>query len=457
MDDFKIKLNYQQQQIYKIVENGENLFLTGAGGVGKSFLIKYLNETFRERGIRVDLTAMTGIAGLNIGGSTIHRWAGIGKGDSSKAEMLMMARKCTKNWKNTSILVIDEVSMLSPILMDKLDYVGRSIRRVNKPFGGIQLIFSGDFCQLPPVETDKYCFECHTWIACNFRECELTENMRQSDPVFQLLLKEIRMGIVTKKSKTILQEKLHAKLDIPHGIIPMKLFPTKKAADRVNDAEVKKISREDNKPFKYTALHYIINPNKIKTTDEREKQWVGSLQKSCPAKDSIILLKTVQVMLIQNLDPEAGLVNGSKGMVTDFEDGRPIVQFANGIIRTIKPHDWTLKINDNIEVGRRQIPLVYGYAVTIHKSQSLTIDYVDADMGRENFADGQIYTALSRVRTLEGLTISALDLSNVSCHPKVVEFYKNLTRFTLNENDRPRIEVEERNEIVEDIIIDETE
>lgn len=437
------RLNEQQNEIFMKILGGNNLFLTGAGGTGKSHLIKFIKEYYTRIGIKVAVTALTGIAGLNIGGETIHRWAGIGTGDKSGDELLQMARKKSKNWNGTAILIVDEVSMLSPSLFEKLDFVGRNIRRVNKPFGGIQLIFSGDFCQLPPVESDQYCFECDTWKRCNFLQCELTQIMRQNDLDFQTLLTEVRMGIVSQKTKDILNARLGAKLENKDGIIPTKLFPIKRAVDKINQEELAKISRENNKPYRYNAQNSIINPKNIKVRKEIEENWLGSLDKSCQAKSSIVLLKTANVMLIANIDPDAGLVNGSRGVVESFENNLPVVRFLNGIERVVKSHEWTMKINDNIEVSRKQIPLVLGYAATIHKSQSLTIDYVEADLGSDNFADGQFYTALSRVRSLEGLTISALDFSRCSCHPKVIEYYKTLTHFELDEDDRPKIVIDQ--------------
>jgi ATP-dependent DNA helicase PIF1 len=419
-----IKLNEEQQEVVDLIGDGCNVFLTGQAGTGKSEVIKYLTKLMTERGKVVAVTAMTGIAGLNVGGMTLHRWAGVELGEGEPEQLLRKVKKkpyAVKNWRNTSILIVDEVSMLTPDFMLKLDYVAKGVRAIRRAFGGLQILFCGDFCQLGPVKTDVFCFEGDVWPDCDFVICHLKKNMRQSDPLFQKILSEIRMGLVTDEARKVLESRVGAKVGTA-DIKPTKLYSLTDSANAYNVQQLNAL--EDSEIHEFKAVHWV-NGFKKKYTAKEQKDFIGMLNKTCQARETLHLKKGAQVMLIHNYLIDAGLANGSRGVVTGFDHGRPNVKFLNGIEVLIKPCDWELHISDMTRVCRRQMPLILAWAGTIHKCQGLTIDCIEADLGSTVFADGQFYTALSRVRTLEGLSLTDLDFDRVLCNPKAREFYAN--------------------------------
>lgn len=427
-----MQLNKDQDTAFEIVKTGQNVFITGQGGVGKSELVKKICEWFEERGKCIHVTALTGIAALNVKGKTLHRWAGIGLGEGKPDDLLRKVRRHPKgraNWVNTAILVIDEVSMLSPELFTKLDYIGRNIRMIDAPFGGMQLIFCGDFCQLGPVPVDAYCFQSPLWAECDFAVCYLRENMRQSDGLFQKMLSEIRMGYASDETRRVLRSRIDCKVGTDE-IKPTKLFSNRASVDEINIKELKKLVEGDDKTQLYTAFDDVTEGD---YTDEQRETYIGSLEKSCQARRQLYLRVGAQVMLIANLEPEAGLVNGSRGVVIGFEvinetENRPVVKFLNGLTRLIIHHLWEFEIDDEITVKRSQLPLILAFASTIHKSQGLTIDCIEVDLGDTIFAKGQFYTALSRVKSLEGLSITQLNFDRMICDPRVRGFYEALEK-----------------------------
>ncbi|MEI7986396.1 MAG: PIF1 family ATP-dependent DNA helicase [Armatimonadota bacterium] len=421
----KMELNAGQSHALELIESGRNIFLTGQGGVGKSALIKHVKSLWEARGKKIGITSLTGVSALALGGNTIHSWGGIGLGDLNCADLLKKVRKKPqkKNWMGTDLLVIDEISMMSPDLLLKLDFIGRALRRCEKAFGGIQLVLSGDFCQLPPVKTDVFCFECTTWTACKLEVVQLTENMRQSDPIFMKILGEVRMGILTQEGRQLLESRIGAKVG-KEGIVPTKLFSHRKAADEVNEKGLAAIPRDNNVLQRFAAIDYIAAKHEI--PEDIKRYYIAAIDKACQARPVLDLLVGAQVMLIHNLDPKQGLVNGSVGHVIRFEEMRPVVRFSNGIETIIQAHDWDLTVGEDIVASRRQIPLILSYAITIHRSQGSTLDYVEIDLGDDIFAAGQFYVALSRVRSLEGLSITNFSKGGLISDPKVRNFYAQL-------------------------------
>jgi len=431
--NYQMKLNEGQSKALDVILSRQNVFLTGQGGVGKSELIKHVRERFEEMGKVVGVTALTGIAALNIKGSTLHRWAGIGLGESEPDVLLSKVRKHPKgkaNWFNTSVLIVDEVSMLSPKLFTKLDYIGKNIRRCYAPFGGLQLIFCGDFCQLGPVKIDAYCFEAPLWDECGFVICHLTENMRQTDAEFQKLLSGARMGFLSPQHKDMLRSRIGAVVGNDE-IRPTKLFSDRDSADAVNMKELKRLKADGNPLYAFDASDNIVSERPRKFSEDETKNYIGLLEKTCQAKRELILRVGAQVMLISNLEPDAGLVNGSRGVVIAFElinekESRPEVKFLNGITKLITHHMWDFEVGDDIRISRTQLPLILAFACTCHKAQGLTLDCVEANLGDSIFAPGQFYTALSRVRSLEGLSLTQVNFDKLTCDPKVRDFYEKL-------------------------------
>lgn len=426
-----MQFNEGQQTALDVILDGQNVFLTGQAGVGKSEILKEVVHRYNEMGKKVGLTAMTGVAGSNLNGVTLHRWAGIGLGDGTPAEILKRVSKKPKavaNWKNSSLLIVDEISMLNPELFEKLDFLGRGIRRINAPFGGLQLLFCGDFCQLPPVKIDVYCFECATWEKCNFKVVHLTQNMRQNDPIFQKILSEVRMGFISQEGKEVLRSRVDAQVGTDE-IRPTVLFSTRNSVDKFNSDKLKEIATENNPTHEFMAGDFITTT--LNLNPDYEKQYYEFLDKSCQARKKLHLKVGAQVMLIHNLDIESGLINGSRGVVTEFKEfglgvSRPVVKFLNGIEIVLQQMTWDVEISDDIVVSRSQIPLILAFGGTIHKCQGLTLDCVTLDLGDSVFAPGQFYTALSRVRDLKNASISALNFDKIVCDPRVRAFYDNL-------------------------------
>lgn len=423
-----MELNTAQQYAIDIISAGHNIFLTGQAGTGKSFLLKRVVNSLEGRGKIVGITSTTGVSALLVGGVTIHRWSGIQLGELDAPQLLERARKngyAMKNWKQTSVLIIDEVSMLTPDTFEKLDYIGRNMRWCDEPFGGIQLILTGDFCQLPPVATDAFCFQSPLWKIAIDKTIELTQIMRQNDPVFQKLLSEVRMGIVTDLTRKILQSCVGKEVGTDE-IKPTKLYSHRAKVDEYNNDRLKEILTPENHPRRFVAQDAVKAANGYRIDKRTAQEYVAKMKKSAQARDILDLAEGAQVMLIHNLNIDAGLVNGSRGVVIRFEEQRPVVKFMNGVEEVIQTHEWEFKISDKVRVVRRQLPLILAWAQTCHKAQGATLDCVEADLGDDIFENGQFYTALSRVKSLDCLSISQLNLNGVKIHPDAENFYREL-------------------------------
>ena len=416
MDDF----SESQKKAFIQYMNGDNVFITGPGGTGKSYFIKKVYENAISRGLNVSVTAMTGCAALLLDckAKTIHSWGSIGLGTDPIDIIIKRIIKYRKrdSWINTDILIIDEVSMLSCELFELLNKIAQDLRHNKKPFGNMQIIFSGDFHQLPPVSKDsKFCFESPFWNECFKHQIILIENFRQKgDNVYQKILNEIREGNITQESKDILRKCLNKKKN--EQISPTLLYPVKRLAEQVNLFENISIDGEE----KVYKMKYIDTPNK-KVEEELIKQ-----KKNLIVDEEIRLKIGSQVMCAINLDQEQGIINGSQGKVIGFNDqNEPIVKFFyKNTIRSISTHKW---FNDIYESnGISQIPLILSWAITIHKSQGITLEYANINIGSNIFECGQSYVALSRVKSLEGLYIQGLDFSKIKSNSKVIKFYDSL-------------------------------
>jgi ATP-dependent DNA helicase PIF1 len=405
------------------------VFLTGPGGTGKSTIVREFARQCENNGTIVALTALTGVAALQIGGQTLHSWAGIGLGKRSVADLVLKITKfsaCRKRWQNTHVLVIDEVSMLSPELLEKLDRIAREIRgSPSSPFGGLQLILTGDFCQLPPVEGNRFCFESPVWKQIIHVTVYLQKVVRQTDPVFQHCLSEIRMGQCSPQTEQLLRSCIGRQLVNDLGIKPTKLYSTRKDVDRMNQLEIEKLKAQGSESKVYKAICGVENRNSI--TTKQRRFLITRMARNCVVPSSLELVVGAQVMLVHNLDVQAGLVNGSRGVVLALNDASVKVRFLNGLAVTLMAHTWTHQDKDTkTVVSLSQIPLILGYSGTIHKTQSQTLDYVVVDLGPTVFEYGQAYTALSRVRSLKGLQIESFQPNRIKTHPKVKQFYDEL-------------------------------
>jgi ATP-dependent DNA helicase PIF1 len=446
-------LNPEQHAAFEAVQRGQNIFLTGPAGAGKSYLIRHILEWGVSERKKISVAALTGCAAMLLGfrAKTLHSWAGIGLGREPVDVLVASVRKTSsvkQRWRSTTILIIDEISMLTTELFEKLDAIGRAVRqKPTLPWGGIQLVLCGDYFQLPPVvkglsgesiPIGRFAFESPKWAAAGLVPICLQRIERQTDSVFQTVLNECRVGRPSPDTIAIL--KTREGLDWEAETIrPTLLFSRNAKVDEINEKNLAALK----KPlFTYAAGTVIVAPaapaaaaaeaaaapppDPYPTPDEIDR-CVTRLDNDAPYMPTLVLCVGAQVMLITNLDVEAGLVNGSRGVVVDIRaaDNVPIVQFRRGAPIPVESKQWVS--NDNSRVTRNQIPLRVAYAITIHKSQGATLDCALVDIGSSTFEYGQAYVALSRVRNLESLFIWKLDPSRIKAHPTVVEFYESLT------------------------------
>jgi len=418
-----IQLTDKQNEAFSAMVNGENIFLTGMGGVGKSATLKMFMKVYKSER-NMGITSTTGISALLFNGTTLHSFTGIGLGTASAETLIkkiMVRSYLRKRWEELEVLIIDEVSMLSPELFDKLEYIARAVRRNEMPFGGIQLILSGDFCQLPVVKCPDFCFEAKSWEECVDNTIYLTEIIRQSEKDFQGCLNNVRLGKLDKKTRKLLQSRVGVKLENKHGIKPTELYSTNRNVDVINEREMDKLA-ETGIEFREYEMDIQIHPGVKNRQYAREKY-----RKNCTATDILQLCVGSQVMLLHNLEIDVGLVNGSRGVVTKFVHDIPVVKFLNGQERVIDFHVWEWEESDKKMGSVTQIPLKLAYAMTIHRSQGCSLDYVEIDLSNV-FEYGQAYVALSRVKSKEGLSITDIDFDKICAHPKALEYYEKLNK-----------------------------
>jgi ATP-dependent DNA helicase PIF1 len=323
-----------------------------------------------------------------------------------------------KRWIDLDVLIIDEISMLSPELFDKLELTARSLRHDTRPFGGIQLILTGDFLQLPNIsQKDMFCFDAESWEKCiGNNVVYLDVNFRQEgDDDYQLCLSEVRNGILSDKTISILKGRENAVLVNDHGILPTKIYSLNRDVDEENQMQ-NDLLFEKNPELQFIGfeLNKTIH-KKVYSPDEK-------IKKACNAPLTLELCVGSQVMLLYNMDLESKLVNGSRGVVVDFQDDDPVVRFLTGERRVIGRKTWEIEENNELVITVTQIPLKLAYATTVHKSQGATIDYAEINMNGI-FEYGQAYVALSRVKSLSGLSIKNFNPDVIKSHPKVIEFY----------------------------------
>ena len=414
-------LNEQQQAVLEEVLQGKNVFITGPGGSGKTFLIREIQRQLEAKNKKVAITSLTGMAALLIGrdARTIHSWSGVGTGTRTVDDMFEFIRKCQPKvrdaWRSTNTLIIDEISMMSDDIFEKLDKLGRRLRwKPNIPFGGIQIICLGDFYQLPPINT-KFVFETDLWEEIIETIVVLDTIYRQKDPVFQKILNEVRVGEVSDDTDKILKSRLN--LDFSKETIqPTKIFTRRDMVDRVNKECFDKLSGEVY-TYKLTT--------KGKANTDAIKNAIKKMDTSAQYVETLNLKIGAQVMLITNLDQEAGLVNGKVGIVKECKPTIVIVQFkGNDYTTEIPYHEWTVEGYE--KVSRNQIPLILAYAITTHKSQGATLESAYIDIGRSVFECGQAYVALSRVKGLNALYLHDYNRKAIRAHPKVIEYYSSL-------------------------------
>jgi ATP-dependent DNA helicase PIF1 len=450
-------LSLEQHTAFDKYAKGQNIFITGPGGSGKSELIRHIYKDAIRRGKRIQVCALTGCAAilLNANAKTIHSWSGIGLGNASVDQLLskiLKNRTAKKMWRETQVLVIDEVSMLSLKLFDSLNQIGKTMRKSSRPFGGIQLIFSGDFYQLPPVgnkddpNTSRYCFESDDWNSVFHRDCQiqLVKIFRQQDDAYVTILNQVREGRIKRKSNELLLTYVGREKNTLS--IVTKLYPTKNKVDSINNSEMLLLESEARE-YKINPLNEIDDKNKHKYTQQEIQYEHEYLSKSLICETTIQLKIGAHVMCIANIQSDAGtrllLCNGSQGVVTGYctHTGNPQVKYNNGTTMVMSRHTW---MSEKIPgVGVTQVPLILAWALTIHKSQGASLDAAEIDVGSGIFECGQTYVALSRVRSLDGLYLSSFDASKIIINKKVKNFYETLTLYQEEQKQEQEQEQEE--------------
>lgn len=420
-------LDKQQALVVEAFDRGENIFITGPAGCGKTYLIKTLIARSRKN---VCVTAMTGCAALLLlehKAKTLNSWGGIGIANKDNQEIIeSIVKNKTKrnNWKKTDVLIVDEVSMMSRRIFDLLDSIGRIIRKCDKAFGGIQLVFSGDFFQLPPVSdgkfegSAKFCFESSLWDATFGHQIELKTVYRQEDPTFKKILNQIRKGKISTESCKILNDCVSKSKE--SDIMPVKLHPRRQVVDSINQGY--------NECLETESREYAGDAYEVTKAGQHDKVTDKEVLTKLLGNSSLKLKIGSQVMSTSNIDMHGKLqiCNGSCGVVINFtRENNPIVRFHNGRKMEIETVNNEVEFNNKV-YDVETIPLILAWALTIHKIQGATLDIAEIDIGSSVFECGQTYVALSRVKTLKGLYLTSFDPTKIKVKSSVKKFYEKL-------------------------------
>ena len=418
-------------KVLTLLQNGENVFLTGFAGTGKSYILNKLKEKLKKK---LTITSTTGIAAVNVKGQTLHSWAGVGlcrNTISNTVEKIRKRKTQLNQILKCKILAVDEISMLNIEAFEYVNEVLKALRETDKQFGGIQVLFIGDFFQLPPVEKGnenslfserKYCFDSPVWDELNLKNVILKKNYRQNEENFITALAHMRENCLDIDDIKLLNSRC-TQLDTYETNI-LHIFSTNEEANRYNIAKFNMI----DEPIRiFPAQDGVYRGTRLvdENLTESENYILEIFSKNCRAEKEIVLKLGARVMLLVNMDFNRGLINGACGSIQSFNENNIVVKFDNGITAPIPRHKFEYYYNERVVAERMQYPLKLAYGITIHKSQGMTLDKLVVDCSRI-FERGQAYVAMSRVKTLDGLFIKNFEPEKVLVDSRVAKFYENL-------------------------------
>jgi ATP-dependent DNA helicase PIF1 len=408
----------RQKQALNVMMGGSNVFLTGAPGAGKTYVLGEFVGRAMRAGKRVAVTASTGIAATHIGGTTIHSWSGLGIRDyltEDDRRWLGSNDRLMKRYNSVDVLVIDEVSMLHGSLLDIVNQAAKLLRQNPAPFGGLQVILVGDLFQLPPInrggEALDFIHQSEAWAELNPEICYLTEQHRQQDSDGLLnLLEAMRRGELNQVHEELLQERLSLR---PMAQTPVtRLYSHNVDVDAINQRHLTALTGE-------ARIYGMVTKGR--------KARVEQLVKSVLAPETLVLKVDTEVMFVVNNFAD-GFANGSRGRIVDFTaDNMPVVKLTNGRVIVVEPHSWSLSEDGRVRAEAAQLPLRLAWAITIHKSQGMSLDAAEVDLSRA-FTPGMGYVALSRVRSLEGLYLQGINQMALAMHPQIFSLDAELRR-----------------------------
>ena len=432
----------QQSSAFEILKSGKNTFMTGSAGTGKTYVLNQYIRYLKERKIYPSILAPTGIAASHLGGQTIHSFFSLGIRDQIDEEFLdslLKKKNLQTRFAKLKVLIIDEVSMISPAIFTAMDIILKGFKKSALAFGGVQVILSGDFFQLPPVSRNnpskRFAWQSPCWRELDLRTCYLEKKFRQDDDDIIHILDEIRSGLITQKTHDLLESRFHQELSIE--FTPTKLYTHNIDVDRINLQE----------------LDALPSPAHIfKSENTGSKANIEKIFKTSLVLEDMTLKKNAIVIFIKN-NQELGYVNGTTGMVTGFDKDTkmPIVKLSNNRLIDVARENWVVE-NAKGEVSAKvsQLPLRLAWAITIHKSQGMTLQSAEIDLSK-TFESGQGYVALSRIKSLQGLRLMGINDMALQVDPLIrsiddrikgasIKAFDEID--TLSEEERERMEVE---------------